>query len=60
MEVRSPSLSPECWVVRIYRRRRGGTHLLVGTAEQVGQGSETSFRNLRELRRILLLRQAAP
>jgi hypothetical protein len=53
---RTPS-PPESFVVRIYRRDGRGRSRIAGTVEEVARGTETSFRNLRELQHILLHRR---
>jgi len=49
------SPAPESYVVRIYRRHASAPGRVAGTVEASGSGSgsETSFRSLRELQRIL-------
>lgn len=50
---RSRSVAPESFVVRIYRRDARAPTRVTGTVEMVDAGTEMSFRNLRELQRIL-------
>lgn len=54
MDNRNPNSSsaPESYVVRIYRRHASVPGRVAGTVEAAG-GSETPFRSLRELQRIL-------
>lgn len=47
------SSAPESYVVRIYRRNAAVPGRVTGTVEVVGSGSESSFRSLRELQKIL-------
>lgn len=46
-------LSPESYVVRIYRRAARRPTRILGTVEQVGRSGELGFKTLRELQRIL-------
>lgn len=47
------SVSPESYVVRIYRRGPRPPGRIAGTVEIVGNGTERSFNGLRELEQIL-------
>lgn len=48
-----PTVLPESYVVRIYRRHLHGPGRIAGTVEIVASGTERSFTNLRELQQIL-------
>jgi len=41
------------YIIRIYRKERGGRRALVGTAEEVGREGRRAFTNFDELREIL-------
>ena len=45
--------APESFVVRIYRRDARTPSRAAGTVELIERGTELSFKNLRELQRIL-------
>lgn len=51
--VERPTLPPESFVVRIYRRNSRGPGRIAGTVEIVASGTERSFASLRELQQIL-------
>lgn len=52
--------APKSYVVRIYRRHAGTRGRLTGTVEIVADGSEISFKGLRELARILVRHHYSP
>lgn len=48
-----PTVLPESFVVRVYRRHAHGPAHIAGTVEIVASGTERSFSSLRELQQIL-------
>ena len=51
--IEGPTLPPESFVVRVYRRDTRGIGRIAGTVEIVASGTERSFTGMRELQAIL-------
>ena len=51
--VKQPTLPPESFVVRVYRRDTRGMGRIAGTVEIVTSGTERSSIGMRELQQIL-------
>jgi len=58
--IEGPTLPPESFVVRVYRRDTRGIGRIAGTVEIVASGTERSFTGMRELQQILGAKARAP